>query len=377
LRGSWRIARVAGIDVRIHVTFPILFAWVGLTGYLDGGAALAMLGVALLPLLFAIVVLHELGHALVARAYGIGTREILLLPIGGVARLERIPDRPRQELAIALAGPAVNLVLAAVALAFVGLAGAWSWATDPQDLPAAALATLIAANGAMFTFNLLPAFPMDGGRVLRALLALRLDYVIATRIAARVGQAMALLLAVVGLVSNPVLMLGALFVYSGAALELSAVELRAAAGNLPVRAVMSRSRWAVHPEMALDAAVRFSLAGGPRIIPVVQADRLVGTVSRQDLLAALIELGAFVPIREVMRTDLPVSDADEPLLPAVERATAHGAPVLLVVRDGYYLGQVDIPRLRELLPAFALALQRNGSTGANDGARAPNATSAF
>lgn len=221
MTGSWRLGKIAGIDVFVHATFFILVAWVALSAYLPrGSAAAAANGVASILTVFGVVVLHELGHDLVARRFGIATREITLLPIGGISRLERMPEDPRQELQVALAGPAVNVGLAAAAHAALLVFG-----SGPIDhmsfVEGGFLARLFAINVSLALFNLLPAFPMDGGRVFRALLALRMDRVRATAVAARTGQAMALLFGVAGLFFNPLLVLIALFVWTGAAQEAS------------------------------------------------------------------------------------------------------------------------------------------------------------
>lgn len=213
MRWSMRLGRVLGIELRVHATFALILAWFGYaafsrTGTLTGAAG----GVAIIALLFLCVLLHEYGHALTARRYGIGTRSITLLPIGGVALLERMPRDPRQEIVVALAGPAVNVAIAAVLAAAIGLG---------LLRPSGMTGTLLAANLMLAAFNLLPAFPMDGGRVLRALLALRLERLRATRIAARIGQVLALGLGLAGFLGNPFLVLIGVFVWFGARAELA------------------------------------------------------------------------------------------------------------------------------------------------------------
>jgi Zn-dependent protease len=222
---SWRIGRIAGIDIHVHYTFLLLLAWVGVQHYAaHGDLGETMSGLAFIVTLFGIVVLHELGHALTARRFGIRTRNIILLPIGGVAQLERMPEEPRQELLVALAGPAVNMVLAAGLYVILALGQGLSPVGDSLRIGGRFLEQLFWVNVSLAFFNLIPAFPMDGGRVLRALLALRMDRVRATAVAARIGQGIALLLVFLGFFYNPMLILIGLFVWFGAAEESSMVQ---------------------------------------------------------------------------------------------------------------------------------------------------------
>lgn len=236
MKWSWRIARLAGIGIYVHATFLLIVLWIGVQEYAFGARAIFG-AMSYIATLFVIVVLHELGHALTARRFGVATRDIILLPIGGVARLEGMPRNPRHELLVALAGPAVNVALAVILYAIVRLTGplpmAGFYEFDPLDAPRAFLYQFVFANVILALFNLLPAFPMDGGRVLRALLAMRMrSYVRATAIAARVGRVLALLLGAVGLyeLRNPFWVLIALFVWTGAGNEARAVRL--ASGEL-------------------------------------------------------------------------------------------------------------------------------------------------
>jgi Zn-dependent protease len=227
MRWSLNIGSLFGIRLELHVTFLLFVGWIAVNqGLLTGDALQAAEAVVLLLLVFGCVVLHELGHALAARRYGIATRDIVLLPIGGVARLERMPEQPRQEILVAVAGPAVNVAIAALLYA---LMKAVEHPTDLAELlRGGVLETLLLVNVVMVVFNLVPAFPMDGGRVLRALLALRLPYMQATRIASAVGQGAALLLGVVGLfyLQNWTLAFIALFVFLAAGEERALVQTR-------------------------------------------------------------------------------------------------------------------------------------------------------
>jgi Zn-dependent protease len=238
MRGSWRLTRIAGIDISIHWSFGLLLAWVMFSALFAGGVVTAFSEVAFISLLFGCVVLHELGHAMAARAFGIPTHGITLLPIGGVAQLDRIPRNPWQEFVIAIAGPAVNVVIAVglflvLPISYgVGELASVGWFTG-------GLATrLLIVNIALVVFNMLPAFPMDGGRVLRAILAAFTDYYSATRMAVRVGQGVAILFVIAGLLYNPMLLLIAAFVVLAAQAELR--QVRAEREPVPVILVADR-----------------------------------------------------------------------------------------------------------------------------------------
>ncbi len=265
MKWSWKVGEVAGIGIFIHWTFPLIIGWVILNGVGQGETAPQLaLAVALVLAIFVCVVLHELGHALTAKRFGVRTRDITLLPIGGVARLERIPEDPAQEFWIAIAGPAVNVVIAAVLFMVVlALGGAWYFGFDLALTPVAFLENLLLINVFLVLFNLLPAFPMDGGRVLRAVIAhFSGDYVGATQIAANVGQMMAILFGIVGLFGGgPFLIFIALFVYLGAQEEAHMVQMRSLVRGVPVReAMMTRIR-SLRPRHACGGGRR---AGGRR-----------------------------------------------------------------------------------------------------------------
>jgi len=288
MKWSWRIGRIAGIDVYVHSTFLLLLAWVAIANYLENHRLVdAVYGLFFIITLFGIVVLHELGHALTARQFGIRTRDITLLPIGGLARLERMPEDPRQELLVALAGPAVNVVLAGVLFAILAFTSGVAAMNNAKLVGGSFLASLVAVNVTLAVFNLLPAFPMDGGRVLRAILAMRMDYVRATQVAANIGQALALMLGFLGLFSNPFLVFIALFIWMGAAQEASMVQMKAALGGIPVQQVMITNYQTLSPDDPLAHAVEQILAGFQHDFPVVEADRVVGVLTRTDLFRAL------------------------------------------------------------------------------------------
>jgi len=350
MKWSWRIARIAGIDLYVHVTFLILVGWVALSHYLARqSAADAFTGVAFIFALFAIVVLHELGHALTARRFGIPTRDITLLPIGGVARLDRMPQDPKQELLVALAGPAVNVVLAAILFVVLELGEGLAAYGEVVRVGGRFLDQLFWVNVSLAAFNLLPAFPMDGGRVLRGLLALRIDYLRATQIAAAIGQAMAVLFGFVGLFTNPFLVFIALFVWLGAAGEASMVQMRAALAGIPVQKAMVTDFRTLAPHDQLGRAVDYVLAGFQQDFPVVEEGRVVGVLTRSDLLNALARRGKEVRVGEVMQRDIETGgpwDMLEGVLGRLQRRRCHTLPV---VQNGQLVGLVTADNLGELL----------------------------
>jgi Zn-dependent protease/predicted transcriptional regulator len=336
------VGRLFGIELRVHATFLILLAWVALSHFLQGhDATMAATGVAYIVAVFGIVVLHELGHALTARHFGIMTRDITLLPIGGVARLERMPSEPSQELLVAIAGPAVNVVLAGLLFAALIAMGVASDVTQLRLVGGPFLAKLMWTNVGLAVFNLLPAFPMDGGRVLRALLGMRTDHVRATDIAARVGQAMALAFGLVGLFSNPVLVFIALFVWMGAQAEAQMAHVQASLAGVPVSRAMVTGVVVVPPDEPVASVVQHMLAGFQDDIPVVDHGVLVGVLGRGEVIKAALEGGHGVPVSSVMANVPVVRDTDS-LDTALQRLQESGRRALPVVRDGLLVGMLPI-----------------------------------
>jgi Zn-dependent protease len=234
MRWSLKIAKLAGIDIFIHFTFFVLLIWVAFIQWqLNGSIGAAFSGVVFILAVFACVVLHELGHALAARKYGIRTQDIILLPIGGVARLEKMPNQPIQELWVALAGPAVNVAIAALLAVYLWVTHTLTPDNQLTMITAAFIERIMGVNIFLVLFNMIPAFPMDGGRVLRALLATRLAYIKATKVSANLGQGIALLLGIIGLFYNPILLFIAFFVWMGAAQEIRMIRINSVLDRIP------------------------------------------------------------------------------------------------------------------------------------------------
>jgi Zn-dependent protease/CBS domain-containing protein len=362
---SWslNIGTIAGTVVRIHLTFLLFLAWIFVASYASGGAATAWYSVTFIVLIFLCVLLHEFGHIFTARAFGVPTPYVTLLPIGGVAQLERIPEEPGQEFLIAIAGPLVNVV---ITIALVLLAGAHlqsSAVTAIDNTQIAMIDRLAAVNLFIALFNMIPAFPMDGGRILRALLASRLGYVRATEIAASVGQFVAFALGFIGLMYSPILIFIAIFVYLAASAEAHMVALRAVSRGVPVSHAMMTHFETLSPQAHLDEAVQTLLQTGQGEFPVVDgAGKPVGLLGRGDIIRAIKTLGPDARVADAMSAELPtvshrrsLEDAFKLLLqrqaPAVGITNAAGKLIGLVTGETI----AEMVMLQDALPKSAAA----------------------
>jgi Zn-dependent protease/CBS domain-containing protein len=362
MRWQWKLGTFAGIDVFIHATFLLLIGWVGYTHWLEHGTiAKVVEGILFILALFLSVVLHEYGHALTARRYGIKTRDITLYPIGGVARLERMPDKPIEELWVALMGPAVNVVIAAVLFVILYLSGSLAQMSDLTVASGSFLTRLMLVNVSLVVFNLLPAFPMDGGRVLRALLAMRMDYVRATQIAATIGQGMAFLFGLAGLFGNPFLLFIAFFVWIGASQEASMVQMRNTISGIPVTHAMQTRFDTLSPSDRLDRVVSLILAGSQQDFPVVENGQFVGVLTRDDFIKALSEHGQNTPVADVIRRNVPTVDSHEMVEKALMRLQESGTKTLPVMHAGRFVGLVTSENITEFL-MIRSALKTAGAT---------------
>lgn len=347
---SFKLGRFAGIDVYIHITFLLLLAFFGLSGYWSGGTlASAALGVAYILALFGSVLLHEYGHALAARRYHIPTRDITLYPIGGVARLERMPDQPLQELWVALAGPAVNVVIAAVLFVGLWLTGGLTPLTELALVEGPFLERLMYANLSLVVFNLIPAFPMDGGRVLRALLAMRMEYTRATQIAATLGQGAALVFGLIGLFGNPMLIFVAFFVWMAAGQEASLVQMKRALGGIPVNRAMLTDFRTVSQYDPLLRVTDLIIGGSQEDFPVVEEGRVVGVLTRHELLSALTQQGVGGRVGDVMRRQFFTADPLEMLEPLFVRMQSAQARTVPVLSQGRLVGLITLENIGEFM----------------------------
>ncbi len=349
MRWSWKLGTFAGIGVYMHATFTLLIVWVVLREWGRSHDLSATLrSVAFILLLFACVVLHEFGHALTARRFGILTRDITLLPIGGVARLERMPDDPMQEFWVAIAGPAVNMVIAALLFLTLGAAGSLPTLEQLGTPQAPLLGQLMIVNVSLFLFNLLPAFPMDGGRVLRALLATRMEYTRATQVAASIGQALAFGLGFLGFFYNHMLMFIAIFVWIGAEQEASMVQMRSALGGIPVRSAMVTDFHTLAPRDTLDRAVELLLAGSQKDFPVMENGDVRGILTHAKLMSVLAGRES-ARVEDAMETRFQSAEAGDMLDTAFRRLQECECRVIPVLDRGRLTGMLTADNVGEFL----------------------------
>ncbi|HEX2997588.1 MAG TPA: site-2 protease family protein [Anaerolineales bacterium] len=351
MRWQWKLGTFAGIDVFVHATFLLLIGWIGYSYWLQyETVAKVVEGILFILALFLCVVLHEYGHALTARRYGIKTRDITLYPIGGVARLERMPDKPIEELWVALMGPAVNVVIAALLFTYLFVTNSLVPVNEWAIASGSFLERLMAVNISLVLFNLIPAFPMDGGRVLRAVLAMRMEYVRATQVAANIGQGLAFIFGLIGLFNNPFLLFIAFFVWIGASQEASMVQMKNSISGIPVTRAMLTDFKTLSPRDSLAQVVGLLLAGSQHDFPVVDANGdVIGILERDAFIQALSQRGQSVPVVDVMRSSVPSVDSHEMVETALMRLQESGAKTLPVMHGGQFVGLVNSENITEFL----------------------------
>jgi Zn-dependent protease/CBS domain-containing protein len=346
---SFRFLTIRGIDLRLHLTFPLILAWAALQfGLIFGTISGALFGVVAISLLFVLVTLHELGHSFAARAYGVPVKQIILTPIGGVAQLARMPDKPSQELVVAIAGPAVNIVIAILMTAL-----AFGYGIDIATLMSAfdgllgttfltLFSYIYVSNIFLALFNLLPAFPMDGGRILRALLAMRIDYAQATRIAAGVGRIIAVFLGIFGLLNgNFFLIFIAFFIFGAATQESQVTQVRHQLQGYTVQQAYTTSSYRLEITYSLQQAANMMTYSGQQDFAVVHGEQLVGFLPYTKLQEALRTYPSHTSISTIMERDInPVSPTTD-IFSVQQRLLKENANALPVAAgDGRFLGLI-------------------------------------
>lgn len=347
MRWSIKLGKIFGIELRVHLTFLLLLGFVGLAGWKQGGLTVGITGVLFISVVFACVILHELAHSLVSGGFGFKAESITLLPIGGVARLRAIPEEPYKELLISFVGPATSL---AIFLLLYALLRPPQVVVSIDRLPdnlRQFFVQLMSVNLILAVFNLVPAFPMDGGRILRSILAMAIDYDQATRVAARLGQVLAVLLVFAGIFLHlglwPIII--GFFIYLGAGAEGQQAEMRALLRKVPVGEIMSRQFLTLHPEDELGVGLRHVFLSGQDDFPVIEDGRPVGLLTRRQLLSTVHDRGPEAKVYEAMTDQPPSISPAEPVSVGYQRMLARGHRALLVMQEGKLAGILTLEQI--------------------------------
>lgn len=354
MKGSIKIGKIAGIGIFIHWTFTLLIAFIIFSNYRAGQNFEQILWSIIFVLsIFVTVLLHELGHALAAKRYDINTKDITLLPIGGLARLESLPEKPTEELVVAIAGPAVNIVLALITALFITIPGAedltiqLSSGVNSENF----FLNFFIVNVWLALFNLIPAFPMDGGRMLRAILSMKFERYKATNIAARIGQTFAIVFVFLGVFINPFLVFIGLFVFLAAKAESEFTQTKSLLHGYKVKDVLMQQYNSIDAGQPIKTAVKMLLDGQSKNFLVTENSHSVGTLSREEIIRALAEQGENEIIHKVMNKDLTFLDADAPLENAYQQVVENKSTLMPVVKNNRLIGVLDTENILEFIMA--------------------------
>ena len=353
MKGTLQLGKIAGIGLFIHWTFSLLILFIVYINQKAGQNATQILWSVLFILcIFITVLMHELGHALTAKKYNIKTIDITLLPIGGLARLERLPEKPSEELVVALAGPLVNIALALITSLFISLPN-----TSEQMVSQLSngvnsnnfFLNFFLVNIVLAIFNLIPAFPMDGGRVLRALLSYKLERHVATKIAARIGQILAIGFIFLGFFSNPFLIFIGLFVFMGAQIESEYTESKHLLKGFKVRDVLMKHYQIIGVNETLETAVAMLLDSPYKNFLVTQENLPVGTLNRDQIIEALSKKEEETQLSSIMDSNLILLQADSFLEDIFELVYKNKSTLMLVMEDDQLIGTLDTENLLEFI----------------------------
>ena len=361
MRYALHLGKVYGIKISVHWTFIILIAWIVIAN-MRTGATLEDIAwsVGFVLAIFGCVILHELGHALAAKRYRINTSGITILPIGGIARLESMPEKPKEELVVALAGPLVNVVIAAVLFPFVRLVFDLDSTTELQSINAENfLPALMSVNLWLALFNLIPAFPMDGGRVLRALLGFKLSHTRATRIAASTGQVLAIAFIFFGFIYNPFLIFIGLFIFLGAQSEAAYSQSKFLLEGFTVNDVIMHQVPVIHDTASIKEAVATLLDSQNKDFLVISDGAPVGTLSRDQIIHALAEKGETASVSEFKDKDMYFLEPNMELDKAWNLMRLQKKPIMPVMSDGRLLGAVDQENIAEFILIRTAGVKRD------------------
>ncbi len=355
MKGALNLGKVAGIRLAVHWTFIFILAYIFIVYYqMEQDIQQGLMGVLFILTLFVCVILHELGHALTAKKFNINTRSITLLPIGGLARLEKFPEKPKQELLVAIAGPLVNVVIAVLIYLFLyATNNITSFTEDPEEMVELSAATfwlnLLIANVVLAVFNFIPAFPMDGGRILRALLLFKFNRGKATKIAAGIGQFLAVIFFIAGFYLNIWLIIIGIFIFLGAGAEANFEISKSALHGHKVRDILMKKFVVLMPEDTLDKAVKYLLDGQAQEFVVAENDDVQGILTRDELIKGLSAHGKTSKVSEAMRDDYLTLEPNMPLQEVYQKIMMSKCPVAPVLENGELIGIVDKENIHEFI----------------------------
>jgi len=349
MKWSLYTGRVAGIKIFIHWTFLILILGIVFSGIKRGyNAEAILLNLGFIGCIFVCVTLHELGHAITAKRFNFKTRDIILLPIGGLARMEGLPDKPKHEFLVAIMGPAVNIIIALILFLTLKLSDA-----SPESLDDFRITRgnfwfqLYSVNLYLAIFNLIPAFPMDGGRILRALLSIRLPRARATRIAAHIGQFIAIVFVFVGFMYNPVLLFIGLFVFLGAQAEASMEEAKVVLSKVKVKDLIMHHYSVLDPEEPLSKAVTLLLDSQEKSFLVKEGNMIKGVLSKKEIIEGLSKFGKDIPVKQVMQTEFVALHEEDNLGEIMLKFTSEANKLMPVMEGNEIKGVIDLENINE------------------------------
>jgi len=363
MKYALNLGRIFGIRIKIHWTFLLLLAWIAFSGWNSGGNVTEILwNIGFVLAIFTCVILHELGHSLTARRYGIPTQKITLLPIGGVASLDRLPEDPKQELAVAAAGPAVNVVIAAIIFAIFPVTQFFNSLNEAQQIANITadnfIYMLFTANVILVAFNAIPAFPMDGGRVFRALLAFRYNRLKATKIASSTGQILAVGFFILGLAYNPILLLIGVFVFLGARSETMMVKNMSLLEGYKVQDAMMTNFTTLSPNNTLDDAIEAMIAGPDADLIIEEDGKIQGIVSRDELSAVIREgTDRNTPVSKIMDSQVKTLEDSNMLTDAYQQMQKKRYHSIPVIKENQLAGIINMEKIQEFLLLKARRLQ--------------------
>jgi len=345
MRWSFQIAKFFGIPIRVHITFFLLLIFIGLYGSRLQGARSGLFGIVSIILIFLCVIIHEFAHSLVARKYGVKIKDIILLPIGGVSEMEELPSQPKQEINVALAGPLTSIVLSLIFFFAYRLLFPEAKAVNISIFQGNLLLNLFAINLMLAIFNLIPAFPMDGGRVLRGILGLKMDLLQATRVAVGIGEFLAILFFFFGLFFNPWLALIAVFIFLGAEGEKRATELKVEIADIPVRVAMLTNIEPISPDNTLGQVLEKICHGLQQDFPIMEGKEVLGILSREIFFSALHNHSKETRIREIMSREFTSTTEDAPLSEVFQRMNSEKLSVLPVMQGKIFKGLISLEQI--------------------------------